>query len=385
MNFTSYSKNNNNKNRNKKVQTPVFHNSWCLWLFGLCCVINFISVTVKKHQKTTTQKQQHPNTCVSLDFCWFLRMFHLCGVMLMFHVAGRCCMFTGCFSLPNVIKMYGAHLKASSAMIRLRLYDVLSLLPPQSFEGECRSLGFLHSQNILGVKCCVCVRGVGWGGGWGMEGGGVDVIFVADHFYLLWWLDKFFCFKLRILPLRPYDFRRTEFWKKKNYRFNLTFWDVCGLKKNKRERIFEDNCQWSSVVLKVMFPVIAVPCEACWWTCVTPRNLCRGTGGGPISVVWDGGGGREGGFGGVLYITPLCHHQNDFAFRWAVVWTLVKYHRIIMRGRKSQESWSGLETKFICSTARHLTARWNHLTLSDMWPLIIFISVFFKVLVSVWH
>ncbi|XP_076463435.1 HEAT repeat-containing protein 5B-like isoform X2 [Babylonia areolata] len=37
--------------------------------------------------------------------------------------------------LPNVIKMYGAHLKASAAMIRLRLYDVLSLLPPHSFEG----------------------------------------------------------------------------------------------------------------------------------------------------------------------------------------------------------------------------------------------------------
>ena len=237
------------------------------------------------------------------------------------------------------------------------------------------------------VWSVVCVWG-GWGGvgGGGWRGGGVDVIFVADHFYLLWWLDKFFCFKLRILPLRPYDFRRTEFWKKKNYRFNLTFWDVCGLKKNKRERIFEDNCQWSSVILKVMFPVIAVPCEACWWTCLTPRNLCRGTGGGPVSVVWDGRGGGGGGVGGgVLYITPLCHHQNDFAFRWAVVWTLVKYHRIIMRGRKSQESWSGLETKFICSTARHLTARWNHLMLSDMWPLIIFISVFFKVLVSVWH
>ena len=31
--------------------------------------------------------------------------------------------------------MYGAHLKASSAMVRLRLYDVLSMLPPQSYEG----------------------------------------------------------------------------------------------------------------------------------------------------------------------------------------------------------------------------------------------------------
>ncbi|PVD26321.1 hypothetical protein C0Q70_13992 [Pomacea canaliculata] len=37
--------------------------------------------------------------------------------------------------LTSVIKMYGSHLKASAAMIRLRLYDVLSLLPPQSFEG----------------------------------------------------------------------------------------------------------------------------------------------------------------------------------------------------------------------------------------------------------
>lgn len=42
--------------------------------------------------------------------------------------------------LPNVIKMYGTHLKASAAMIRLRLYDVLSLLPPASFEGMYPSL-----------------------------------------------------------------------------------------------------------------------------------------------------------------------------------------------------------------------------------------------------
>lgn len=37
-------------------------------------------------------------------------------------------------SLPGVIKMYGSHLKASSAMVRLRLYDVLSMLPPHSYE-----------------------------------------------------------------------------------------------------------------------------------------------------------------------------------------------------------------------------------------------------------
>ncbi|XP_059157278.1 HEAT repeat-containing protein 5B-like isoform X2 [Physella acuta] len=37
--------------------------------------------------------------------------------------------------LASVIKMYGTQLKASAATIRLRLYDVLSLLPPESFEG----------------------------------------------------------------------------------------------------------------------------------------------------------------------------------------------------------------------------------------------------------
>ena len=40
------------------------------------------------------------------------------------------------FSLQGVIKMYGAHLKASAAMVRLRLYDVLALLPTQSFESK---------------------------------------------------------------------------------------------------------------------------------------------------------------------------------------------------------------------------------------------------------
>lgn len=38
-------------------------------------------------------------------------------------------------SIPSIVKMYGAHLKASAAMVRLRLYDVLALLPPETFEG----------------------------------------------------------------------------------------------------------------------------------------------------------------------------------------------------------------------------------------------------------
>ena len=35
-----------------------------------------------------------------------------------------------------MIKLYGTHLKASAAMVRLRVYDVLALLPAESFEGE---------------------------------------------------------------------------------------------------------------------------------------------------------------------------------------------------------------------------------------------------------
>ena len=32
--------------------------------------------------------------------------------------------------------MYGAHLKAPSAMVRMRLYGVLTLLPPGTYEGS---------------------------------------------------------------------------------------------------------------------------------------------------------------------------------------------------------------------------------------------------------
>lgn len=46
-------------------------------------------------------------------------------------IQGKCTFFR----LPWVIKQYGTHLKASAAMVRLRLYDVLSQLPPESFEG----------------------------------------------------------------------------------------------------------------------------------------------------------------------------------------------------------------------------------------------------------
>uniref|UniRef100_A0A8B9KY74 HEAT repeat-containing protein 5B n=1 Tax=Astyanax mexicanus TaxID=7994 RepID=A0A8B9KY74_ASTMX len=42
--------------------------------------------------------------------------------------------------IPAVIKVHGAHLKASAAMVRLRLYDILALLPPKTYEGSFSAL-----------------------------------------------------------------------------------------------------------------------------------------------------------------------------------------------------------------------------------------------------
>jgi hypothetical protein len=40
------------------------------------------------------------------------------------------------FSISTVLKTYGQHLKAPAAMVRLRLYETLSLLPSHAFEGN---------------------------------------------------------------------------------------------------------------------------------------------------------------------------------------------------------------------------------------------------------
>ena len=40
------------------------------------------------------------------------------------------------FSMPQIIKQHGNHLKASAAIMRLRLYSVLGLLPPKLYEGK---------------------------------------------------------------------------------------------------------------------------------------------------------------------------------------------------------------------------------------------------------
>jgi len=44
------------------------------------------------------------------------------------------------FSLSPVLKNYGQQLKAPAAMVRLRLYETLLLLPPQTFEGKIHML-----------------------------------------------------------------------------------------------------------------------------------------------------------------------------------------------------------------------------------------------------
>uniref|UniRef100_A0A8B9KZP6 HEAT repeat-containing protein 5B n=1 Tax=Astyanax mexicanus TaxID=7994 RepID=A0A8B9KZP6_ASTMX len=44
------------------------------------------------------------------------------------------CAMTMMSHIPAVIKVHGAHLKASAAMVRLRLYDILALLPPKTYE-----------------------------------------------------------------------------------------------------------------------------------------------------------------------------------------------------------------------------------------------------------
>lgn len=45
-------------------------------------------------------------------------------------------MFSPFVRVPAIIKVHGAHLKASAAMVRLRLYDILALLPPKTYEGN---------------------------------------------------------------------------------------------------------------------------------------------------------------------------------------------------------------------------------------------------------
>ncbi|XP_055929916.1 HEAT repeat-containing protein 5B-like isoform X2 [Argiope bruennichi] len=43
-------------------------------------------------------------------------------------------------NVGHVFKSYGQHLKACAAMVRMRMYEVLSLLPPRSYEGTYNSL-----------------------------------------------------------------------------------------------------------------------------------------------------------------------------------------------------------------------------------------------------
>lgn len=57
-------------------------------------------------------------------------------------------MFYPFASVPAIIKVHGAHLKASAAMVRLRLYDILALLPPKTYEGTTVTSAFFFSQKL---------------------------------------------------------------------------------------------------------------------------------------------------------------------------------------------------------------------------------------------
>uniref|UniRef100_A0A3P9KXT8 HEAT repeat-containing protein 5B n=2 Tax=Oryzias latipes TaxID=8090 RepID=A0A3P9KXT8_ORYLA len=50
------------------------------------------------------------------------------------------CAMTMLSHVPAITKVHGAHLKASAAMVRLRLYDILALLPPKTYEGNFNAL-----------------------------------------------------------------------------------------------------------------------------------------------------------------------------------------------------------------------------------------------------
>lgn len=46
---------------------------------------------------------------------------------------------------------HGGHLKASAAMVRLRLYDILALLPPKNYEGLC------FEMKVSEFWTCTCI------------------------------------------------------------------------------------------------------------------------------------------------------------------------------------------------------------------------------------
>lgn len=57
-------------------------------------------------------------------------------------------------SLSPVLKNYGQQLKAPAAMVRLRLYETLLLLPPQTFEGNI----MVHSEYEYNYKANMSIN-----------------------------------------------------------------------------------------------------------------------------------------------------------------------------------------------------------------------------------
>lgn len=55
--------------------------------------------------------------------------------------------------MNSVVKSYGQHLKAPIELVRLRLYETLSLIPAQDFEGNLDLLIFSITFIIGGLVC----------------------------------------------------------------------------------------------------------------------------------------------------------------------------------------------------------------------------------------
>lgn len=73
--------------------------------------------------------------CVFPNIYWFFLAFFEFKVFYIYQIYSTIVIFNIC-SLSSVLKSYGQQLKAPAAMVRLRLYETLTLLPANSLESS---------------------------------------------------------------------------------------------------------------------------------------------------------------------------------------------------------------------------------------------------------
>uniref|UniRef100_A0AAZ3NW36 HEAT repeat-containing protein 5B n=1 Tax=Oncorhynchus tshawytscha TaxID=74940 RepID=A0AAZ3NW36_ONCTS len=82
-----------------------------------------------------SQKEMEAEKARGDSFTWQVTLEGRAGAL-----CGRETRACSSLHVPSVIKVHGTHLKASAAMVRLRLYDILALLPPKTYEGSFNAL-----------------------------------------------------------------------------------------------------------------------------------------------------------------------------------------------------------------------------------------------------